>query len=84
MTPKAYVRLKARIGADARIVTVWAIDLGVSAQGMRRFSVVTKDGERQDRLIIGRDGSDDFISIRPARMNLHYAELELVNPQPER
>lgn len=77
---KQYVRLTALVGPEARRITVWAIDLGVR-RGWHRFSVVGKDGDQIGdtvRIIMGREGSADFVKVRPARMNLKYAELEVV------
>lgn len=71
--------------------TVWAGKLRPTKRGLLQWIVLTRDGEEERE---GRKGEADavreiivgspenVISERPARLNLHYGEMELVPENP--
>ena len=87
MATKEYVRLTFRTGDGRR--TVWAVvksrDIKISGKSLILYLEVTKDGNElhdacggvvQRRLILTTQ--EEIISEYPAKMNLMYAELEVV------
>jgi hypothetical protein len=78
--PIPYARLTVRLTTDDdRQVrrTAW-VRVGDKAGRHRKFWVVSKDGEEPDPRELWIVAPADIVRERPARMNLTYAELELV------
>ena len=75
---KTYVRVTIRVptfrgDGSTRLRGVWALDLGVSPKGLRRFKVVNKEGDEGNELILA--SPKDIVVCVPAKMHLKYAEL---------
>ena len=73
-----YAKLTFRPAGPKTSRTVWVRPAGeLNKKGIRIFRVVDREGERQNELIVLT--SNDILSLRPAKMNLHYGELEVVS-----
>jgi hypothetical protein len=73
-----YVRLTFKTGLDGRPLTVWARPLAQNPRTprLRCFRVVAHDGEVGNKLAVV--AAADVVRELPARMNLTYAQLEVV------
>ena len=65
---KRYYRLNFKTTSGTR--QIWCYRLSQTT-----FQVVDKSGDRIDELVIAN--AQDIISLRPVKMNLKYAELEV-------
>lgn len=71
---KEYYRLTLTLAPNKRR-TFWCYKSGTVARQFQAYIVVDKGGDRLNEIVIC--APEDIISIKPAKMNLKYAELEL-------